>query len=55
MSEVMNVLRQLPIVQVNGKDYFVDRRLLELRCVHDFMDNIRFRDDQELDEFVANL
>ncbi|MDZ7760058.1 MAG: hypothetical protein U5L00_07375 [Desulfovermiculus sp.] len=47
--------RQLPIVHVNGKDYFVDKRLQELRNTRDFMDAIRFRDAQELDTFVEHL
>ena len=37
----------LPIVTINGKQFFVDERLRELRNVEDFSDSIHFTHKDE--------
>jgi hypothetical protein len=46
--------RVLDIVKHNGKYYFVDDRLKELRNVEDFMDTIKFKTPGELFSFRLN-
>ena len=40
------VAGMLPIVTVNGQHYYVDGRLAQLRNVNDFMDVIRYFNDE---------
>lgn len=44
--------RQLPTARVNKATYFVDRRLLQIRNVNDPCDEIAFKDESEMEDWL---
>ena len=47
-------VRQLPVVMIEKKRYFVDRRLLELRRVDNPHEAIRFHSEWDLEDYLID-
>ena len=53
-NDLAGGVRQLPVVTIDRKRYFVDRRLLELRRVDNPHEAIRFRNEWDLEDYLLD-